>query len=81
MENTITLPYLVKLTSEMKVKVCLIEKLVNLAKADGFAPPDWDEFVNMYDKSMVDLIEFKNNMETLNKLQISLQNLRSSHNY
>lgn len=68
MENTTTLPYLVELTDEMRTKVCIIEDLVKLARLDGFDPPNWNEFVNMYDKHLWELDQYQRNCITSRQL-------------
>jgi hypothetical protein len=68
MENKNTLPYLVELTDEMRTKVCIVEDLVKLAILDGYEPPTWEEFVDMYDKSIFDLEIKQSNILVLRSL-------------
>ena len=68
MENTTTLPYLVKLTDEMRTKACIIEDMVKLAVLKGTNPPNWNEFIYLYDKSVLELDELQREIIAMHKL-------------
>jgi hypothetical protein len=68
MSTTTTLPYLVELTDEMRTKACIIEDIVKLAVLKGTNPPNWNEFIYLYDKSVLELDELQREIIAMHKL-------------
>ena len=68
MSTTTTLPYLVELTDEMRTKACIIEDMVKLAVLKGTNPPNWNEFIYLYDKSVLELDELQREIIAISKL-------------
>jgi len=68
MNNTTTLPYLLELTDEHKTKVCIIEDMIKLAVLKGTNPPNWNEFIYLYDKSVLELDELQREIMAMSKL-------------
>ena len=68
MSTTTTLPYLVELTDEMRTKACIIEDMVKFAVLKGTNPPNWNEFIYLYDKSVLELDELQREIIAISKL-------------